>query len=322
MWFRYDDTNPLNFARQWQRWELEYPCPIEDRRWWPAFSPTGDAVPFTGSKAEACLNVLLAVVMTTAEAAKRSWHSARITIATRLFARRGSVNGIARDDVEGVIQSLVRWKTPEAMRIYARMERDQYADYVDMATDANMSPSVEMPEDLCEVDPRGVLRETEATAAALEAEAAAAVKAARAAGRAGGAAGAADAHAGKKQRRANPTSGNIAANASVPAATQLAFDIGDGQVVQHAGAESWGVIGQRINVHHTFWNIDVDDYTPGRVVGYVGRFSFPDGSLSKHTYIMECEGNHYPIRHNTVANALEDAGTRRRVKAARPPRLL
>ena len=57
-------------------------------------------------------------VMTEAEAAKRSWHSCRITIATRLYARRGArTNGIA-----GVIQSLVRWKTPEAMRIYTRME--------------------------------------------------------------------------------------------------------------------------------------------------------------------------------------------------------
>ena len=41
MWFRYDDTNPLNLAWRWQQWELKYPCPESERDRWPAFSPTG-----------------------------------------------------------------------------------------------------------------------------------------------------------------------------------------------------------------------------------------------------------------------------------------
>ena len=79
--------------------------------------------------------------MTPMEAAMRTWHSARITLATRLYARRGRTHSdttIAQGDVEGVIQSLVRWKTPEAMRIYARMEPELYANYIDMATDAGV----------------------------------------------------------------------------------------------------------------------------------------------------------------------------------------
>ena len=53
MWFRYDDTNPLNFAWRWQQWETAYPCPERERSLWPAFSPTGNATAFTGTHASA-----------------------------------------------------------------------------------------------------------------------------------------------------------------------------------------------------------------------------------------------------------------------------
>lgn len=57
------------------------------------------------------------------------------------------------------------------------MEPEQYADYV--RSTCTWRPTVrpdpssgDMPDDLCEVDPRGVLAETEATLKAIEAEAA------------------------------------------------------------------------------------------------------------------------------------------------------
>ena len=117
MWFRYDDKNPLNFAYQWCQWEQIAPCPESERQRWPAFSPTGDDRPFTGARADALLNVILPLVMPAAEAALRSWHACRVTLATNLFARRSG--DVARDEIEGVIQTLCRWKTPEAMRLYA-----------------------------------------------------------------------------------------------------------------------------------------------------------------------------------------------------------
>jgi hypothetical protein len=318
MWFRYDDTNALNFAWRWRQWEEAYPCPLLERRNWPAFSPSGDATPFTGARADACLNALLAAVMTAAEAALRSWHSARITLATRLFARRTgsatSVRCIARDEVEGVIQSLVRWKTPEAMRIYARMEAAQYADYVDMATDLGIASDGTMPGQLPEVDPRGVVLENEATIAAIEAEAAKAAKGKRAAAGDGG--------KQTGQRRAAPTTGQVSAEAAPPEATQRSFDIGDGQVVRHAGDDSWGVVGQQLRMHNSFWGWEDGDYTACRVVGYAGNYVFPDGRKSKHTYVIECEGHCYPAPHGTVARHLADAAVKRRINKAPPPRLL
>jgi hypothetical protein len=170
MWFRLDDSNPINFAWRWQQWEDAHPCPPTLRHEWPAFSPTGDATPFTGSRAEACLRTILPFVMSTAAAAQRTWHSARITLATRLYARRGARGGIERDEVEGVTQALVRWKTVEAMRIYARMAPDQYADYVDMATDVTTDTDGRIPEGLPEVDPQQVLAEDEAAVAEFDGE--------------------------------------------------------------------------------------------------------------------------------------------------------
>jgi hypothetical protein len=69
-----------------------------------------------------------------------------------------------------VTQALVRWKTVEAMRIYARMAPDQYADYVDMATDVTTDTDGRIPEGLPEVDPQQVLAEDEAAVAAIDAE--------------------------------------------------------------------------------------------------------------------------------------------------------
>ena len=67
------------------------------------------------------------------------------------------------------------------MRIYARMEPAHYADYVDMGTDATVDCGGTTPTDLPETDPAGVLADTEAAVAAIDAEATQRAKAARAA---------------------------------------------------------------------------------------------------------------------------------------------
>ena len=98
MWFRYDDQNPLNFAWRWRQWEEAHPCPASERARWPAFSPTGDGRPFTGGQADGLLRVVLGMAMTAAEAAQRTWHSCRITLATRLRDARRSRRDRTRRD--------------------------------------------------------------------------------------------------------------------------------------------------------------------------------------------------------------------------------
>merc|ERR1711965_95429 len=99
-----------------------------------------------------------------------------------------------RDEIEGVIQTLVRWKTLEALRIYARMKPGDYADYVDLATntDAGLATGEEPPE----IGPEMIIEEHDATMAAMaqaERDAAAEERGARRHARTGEASSAAEA---------------------------------------------------------------------------------------------------------------------------------
>ena len=98
MWFRYDDSNPFNFAWRWCEWELAHPCPQGARQRWPAFSPSGDGTPFKAAQADALLRTLLMLAMSSADAMCRTWHSFRVTIATIIV----NSQDIARDEVEGI----------------------------------------------------------------------------------------------------------------------------------------------------------------------------------------------------------------------------
>ena len=95
-------------------------------------------------------------------------------------------------------------KTPEAMRIYARMQAKQYADYVDLATKSDAEAVI--PRDLPEIDPEQLVAEQEAAIEAMDADARAADKAAHKAKRRDEHTAGDDAPA--KRRRNNPTSGD------------------------------------------------------------------------------------------------------------------
>jgi len=132
MWFRIDSTNPLNFAWHWVQWELAYPCPPEERQSWAAFSPNGTAAPFTGHFAAACLATLMVATIGPVEAALRSWHAFRVTIACALLATERYKKDPQAGDA--LIQTLVRWRTPDSIRTYGKMLPSDYADNVDLVT--------------------------------------------------------------------------------------------------------------------------------------------------------------------------------------------
>jgi hypothetical protein len=100
------------------------------------------------------------------------------------------------------------------------------------------------------------------------------------------------------------------------------FDLGDHNIVAQRGEESWGVIGQTIRLHNSFWGWDDGAYSECRVIAYAGAYTFAAGAHSRHTYVIECEGHYYPATHGTIADALTDATVKRRVRKAGPPRLL
>ena len=99
--------------------------------------------------------------------------------------------------------------------------------------------------------------------------------------------------------------------------------------MQHAGEESWGVIGQPLSMHNSFWGLSGGDalvggseFSPCTVTGFIGAHSFDEGAHSASTYVIECEGHHYLARHTAVAGALTDAAVRRRVRKCGRPRLM
>ena len=119
-----------------------------------------------------------------------------------------------------------------------------------------------------------------------------------------------------------PASGNAAATAAEPPTTRRAFDIGGGTVAVHAGDDSWGVVGQTVKLHNSFWGYAEDEYSECVVVGYMGEHQFSAGARSKHTYVVECEGHFYPARHSAIAGAIVDEALKRRVRKMPPPRLV
>ena len=77
-----------------------------------------------------------------------------------------------------------------------------------------------------------------------------------------------------------------------PAHEHEVFDLGDGVMARTPGDDSWGVVGHVLRMHNSFWGWAGDEYSECRMAGYVGNFTFPNGSTSRYTYVIECEGHH------------------------------
>ena len=77
-----------------------------------------------------------------------------------------------------------------------------------------------------------------------------------------------------------------------------------------------------VRMHNSFGGLAENEYSECKVVGYAGEHQFAARTLSKHTYVLECEGYYYPARHSAVARAIIDAAVKRRVSKAPTPRLV
>ena len=130
MWFEFDPTSDVNFARDWVDFELTSPCPPPMRRTTPAFSPTGDAKPLTTAMLHVQHKELIAAADPTAE---HTFHDWRARLAQAL------VNAGCTD---AVIQAALRWKSPQSIQAYAGLPPSEYARMVeDAATRDAATPS-------------------------------------------------------------------------------------------------------------------------------------------------------------------------------------
>ena len=152
MWFLVDDSNPRNFAAAWIQWETTHPCPEAQRSMWPAFSPSGDNKPFTTDMIHRDFKIIIGVACD--EGAKDArFHDFRATLATKL---------VNDEQPDAVVQALLRWKTPDSIRVYAEMAPSKYAALVEKTT-ITRAPSLAATRDIPEIEPSHACARIEAT---------------------------------------------------------------------------------------------------------------------------------------------------------------
>jgi hypothetical protein len=120
-----DESDPANAAAWLRRLELAFPCHGARRRACPLFFTDSKAVePMSHSTVDHYLRLLLLVHVPAEEAATYSFHSFRIGFATSLLAA-----GCSYD----MIQALARWRSPQSLLIYARMDPLVYTGWITQA---------------------------------------------------------------------------------------------------------------------------------------------------------------------------------------------
>ena len=124
----YDAHEPINAARELAALEQLRGVAADARRHSPLFTDgTGKA--FTHGALDALLHGLLRLWMSAEEAARYSWHSFRSFLACALLA--------AGKDA-ATIQCLLRWKTAEALSLYARINPSTYGGHIADAMGADV----------------------------------------------------------------------------------------------------------------------------------------------------------------------------------------
>ena len=309
-WFRLDSSNPMSFALHWRNYELKHPCPAALRSSWPAFSPSGDHVFFTHASSANAHRQLVTYAIGEADAAPRTIHSYRATLASALIKARAE----GRSDIaDGIIQALERWRSVEAMRNYEHMAPSTYADYVSIgvSTDAGHAASGQMPQ----IEPADSLAALDATVQNLTADLNRAEGGALsdAAERAGSAAQA-------QRTRQAPAHPPPRAVDAVP--QPETFDIGEQRSVVALGPDTWGLVGTTIEVENALWDAGATGTTSCLVAGFIGKRCF-SGSTTQHAaYVVTAidDNHHYALRASYLATRVADAALRRRLRKAPPPR--
>ena len=156
--------------------ELKYPVDPEQRAQCPLFFDVDAATPRRDLNpapvAAAWLTGRFAALMRVAigpeQAAARSWHSWRVTLACSLRA------AVDSDHPEGrsldIIKLFGRWRSDAAVKIYARLTPDAYARHISAALKADAAHLTEAAalEAMDNVDPMAFIREMDAIADADE----------------------------------------------------------------------------------------------------------------------------------------------------------
>ena len=294
--FRYGDSDPLNFPVAFQRWELAYPCPLESRATWPAFSPTGDEHPFSPHTAVTTHKQLVQQALGAEGAEGVTIHSYRHSLICAMYVARSKGH---RQFTEGIMQAHVRHKTLDAMYGYNKMMPSTFADNVAIIT--RTDPSTAKRDDLPEYEPLGAVEAVEAAIDELDglgnnAKPAAAPTA-----------------------RAAPTAA-AAAPPPKPAKPRTVTIIGDATPVATREPETWHVVGSRISLPNELWGEDDGGSSACTIAHFLNVYRFPNGG-SHVAYAVTIDGYDglYAVR-ATAISRYADADTKKRLRKKGMPR--
>ena len=122
--------HPICAARELAREELRRLVPADKRADVPLFVRAGNS-PWRHGQLSDAFSEMMGVVCGGAEAAKPySVHSFRVYLACALLSAGAS---------SGTIQTMLRWRSDDALRIYARINDYKYAEWLDRAAVATVS---------------------------------------------------------------------------------------------------------------------------------------------------------------------------------------
>ena len=124
---------PINAARMLALMELSYPCGgMKMRKQTPLFTITKNVdAAFKQCHVEPLFDhVLLLIGVPVQQIKCYSFHSFRIFLACALLARGAS---------DSMIQAMLRWQSPQSLRVYARINASQYGSVIMDALLADIS---------------------------------------------------------------------------------------------------------------------------------------------------------------------------------------
>ena len=122
-------AHPICAARDLAAEELRRCVPAERRRSVPLFAHSGDQ-PWRHAELVQLFEQMMTLIVGAAAAASYSIHSFRIYLACALLSAGAS---------SGTIQAMLRWRSDDALKIYARINDFRYADDLDRAARARVS---------------------------------------------------------------------------------------------------------------------------------------------------------------------------------------
>ena len=160
IYLRFSATEVINAARELAREEIRRRVPLSERESAPLFVKA-DGGAWRHAELAKTFDDIMVAVRGPARAAQVSMHSWRVYLACALLSKGASF---------ATIQTMLRWRSEDALRIYARINNFAYADWLTSAQGASVS-SVRTPRHLPPPTPPGTVAGTLREAAAMQAAA-------------------------------------------------------------------------------------------------------------------------------------------------------